>query len=290
MPELPEVETIARCLDGLLSGLTVADVEVRWPRSVATPSPETFSRELAGLTVRGVSRRGKFVVIDLSTKALLVHLRMTGQLLFCEAASEELDGDPHVHVVVRFASDSGLYYRDVRKFGRLWLVEDPESVLEPLGPEPLAEAFTHDSLGALLGHRRRQVKPLLLDQHVLAGLGNIYVDESLWAAGIHPLRHASGLAPEEMRRLHSAIRAVLGQAVLNKGTTLQDFVGPQGDAGRNQDVLAVVRREGEPCLRCGQDIERIVVGGRGTHYCPACQPWSPGDEHPVADRPEPRTD
>lgn len=282
MPELPEVETIARCLHGLVRGLTVADVEVRWPRTVATPSPEAFSRELAGLTVRGVSRRGKFVVIDLPGKTLLTHLRMTGQLLFCESASEDLHADRHVHVLLRFGPGSWLYYRDVRKFGRLWLVDDPESVLAPLGPEPLDDAFTHESLNSLLGHRRRQVKPLLLDQHVLAGLGNIYVDESLWTAGIHPLRHASGLAPEEMRRLHTAIRAVLGQAVRNKGTTLQDFCGPSGEAGRNQDVLAVVRREGEPCLRCGQDIERIVVGGRGTHYCPGCQPWSSGDERSAA--------
>ena len=277
MPELPEVETVVRGLQTRLVGEVVAEVCVRWPRIIATPAADRFERELCGRQIIQVTRRGKFVVMALEpSKSLLVHLRMTGQLLWAEpittaGAPEPLDGDVHRHVFIRFASGATLSFRDQRKFGRLYLVDDPQDVLGGLGDEPLAASFTPQVLGALLRPHRRRIKPLLLEQRILAGLGNIYVDEALWEASIHPLRQAHTLSDVEAERLHAAIRLVLQRAIDNRGTTLRDYCDLQGQPGRNQEYLAVRNREGEACYRCGQAIERALVGGRGTYYCPRCQ-------------------
>ncbi|MCD6520836.1 MAG: bifunctional DNA-formamidopyrimidine glycosylase/DNA-(apurinic or apyrimidinic site) lyase [Anaerolineae bacterium] len=269
MPELPEVETIVRELSKQLPGKRIIDVQVRWPRLIAAPSPRAFCEQAIGLTIQEVTRRGKFILISLPPLSLLIHLRMSGQLLL---VSEDTPADKHVHVIWRFSSDEALFYRDVRKFGRLYLVRDPQAILAGLGPEPLSSEFTPQRLAELLRGQRRQIKPLLMDQHTLAGLGNIYTDESLWLAGIHPKRRAGSLTPSEIQRLHQAIRQVLWNAIQHKGTTLRDFRDPHNGAGENQFSLAVYGHQGEPCPRCGHPIERDLIGGRGTHFCPLCQP------------------
>ena len=270
MPELPEVETIVRRLRPLLSGQRITSVFVRWPRIVDRPSPDRFARELVGCTVHGVERRSKFLLFDLAPLSLLVHLRMTGQFRYRPHGSDP-DEDRHVHVVLGL-SQGTLLYRDLRKFGRLYLVEDPAPVLCDLGPEPLGDAFTLDHLRQALSRRRRAIKPLLMEQTVVAGLGNIYVDESLWLAGIHPLRQAHTLDRGETARLHGAIRQVVAQAIANMGTTLRDYRDPHDRPGNNQTALAVYGRRDAPCRRCGEPVLKTTVNSRGTHFCPRCQP------------------
>lgn len=276
MPELPEVETVARGLQATLPGRTVVAVDVCWPGCVASPDPAEFARRLIGQQVRRVGRRGKWIVFDLAGgDTLLVHLRMTGRLLVRAEGCADL-----LHLRVRFCLDDGrsLCFSDQRKFGRMWLVDDPGVVLGALGVEPLDAAFTVAQLSEILARRRRQIKPLLLDQTVVAGLGNIYVDESLWRAGIHPLRASDRLSPDEVQRLHTAIQTVLREAVAREGTTLDDqgYVGANGRPGDFAGSLGVYARAGAACPRCGCIVERIVVGQRGTHICPMCQPLSQG--------------
>jgi formamidopyrimidine-DNA glycosylase len=277
MPELPEVETVARGLRASLVGCAITGVEVRWVRTLVPPDPATFARRLVGQVVSGVGRRGKWIVIALDDgDTLLVHLRMTGQLVL-----EPADSPDDRHVRVLFSLDDGRWLRfsDQRKFGRMVLTADPQGRLGELGSEPLADDFTAQRLQEMLARRRGRIKPLLLNQRFVAGLGNIYADESLWRAGIHPLRQAGGLNPVEVRRLHQGIRSVLQAAIDGGGTTLADsaYRQPDGRSGEFYDLLAVYGREGQPCVRCGGPIERIVVGQRGTHFCPCCQPL-PGVE------------
>ncbi len=270
MPEMPEVETIVQSLRRQIVGEVICDVRVRWHRSIDRPGVKEFVEQLGGQGIHDVRRRGKFVIMDLSQRSLLIHLRMTGQLLLCDAPNEALE-EEHVHVILPFASGRVLYFRDVRKFGRFYLVDKADEIVGDLGPEPLAEDFTASALAKLFEGRRARIKSLLLDQHVLAGLGNIYTDESLWKARIHPCRPVDDLDFEEMKRLHSSIRQVLRSAVENRGTTLRSYRDPNNRRGRNQERLTVYGREGEACPRCGRAIERDVVAGRGTYYCPACQ-------------------
>ena len=281
MPEMPEVETIVRALRKRIVGQMVADVEVEWPRSIALSSPDTFSRQVIGRRVVEVTRRGKFTIIHLAPcKSMVVHMGMTGHLVVDEEhdprALEKNHRDRHTRVLIQFASGKALRFRDARKFGRIYLVDDPCDVplLRDLGPEPLSSAFTPQVLGELLHRHRRQVKPLLLDQRFLAGLGNIYVDESLWQARIHPQALTHKLTAHQVLSLHRAIRKVLTQAIRNRGTTLRDYRDPQDEPGDNQWSLSVYGLHGEQCKRCGQIIQRAMVGGRSTHYCPACQPYT----------------
>ncbi|MHB1355501.1 MAG: DNA-formamidopyrimidine glycosylase [Anaerolineae bacterium] len=274
MPELPEVETIVRKLKLRIIGQRVASVQVRWPRSVAIPSLERFKIELVGREICSVGRRGKYIVITLAPNGfLLVHLRMTGRLIFVDADSQPhpLETDPHTHVVLEFVSRDRLYFRDTRKFGRLFLVDNPSQVLDALGIEPLGPDFTSESLGLLLIKRRRPLKVALLDQSMLAGLGNIYVDESLWHARLSPCRTSNTLTIDEVGRLHQAISSVLACALEHHGTTLRDYRDPDNEAGANVSCLEVYGRAGQSCSRCGMPIERMVVAQRGTHYCPRCQ-------------------
>ncbi|HEY75898.1 MAG TPA: bifunctional DNA-formamidopyrimidine glycosylase/DNA-(apurinic or apyrimidinic site) lyase [Thermoflexia bacterium] len=270
MPELPEVETIVRGLQGLV-GRRIADVEVRWERTVAVPDVETFVRRLQGRRIEEIKRRGKWVVIRLDGDLfLLIHLRMSGRLVVGRGNPAE---DRHLRVALALDDGSRLFFFDPRKFGRMALVEDPGRVVEGLGPEPLDEGFTVEQLRDRLAGRRARLKPLLLDQRVVAGLGNIYADEVLWRAGLHPLRRADRLTEEEVARLHRAIREVLEEAIAGRGTTLEDgqYVGADGQPGDFAPRLAVYRRAGQPCPRCGTPIQRARVGGRGTHFCPRCQ-------------------
>ena len=269
MPELPEVETIVNQLRPCLRGRQIEAVWVGWERIVDRPPAEEFRRRLQGQTFVAAERRGKFLLFPLrSGDTLLVHLRMTGRLLL-QPCDVELD--QHTHAVLTLDDGQRLHYRDPRKFGRLYLVDDPQEVVGRLGPEPLAADFDATALAAQLADQRARIKSLLLDQRVLAGLGNIYADEALFRAAIHPLRLGQSLAAEEIARLYAAVRAVLSEAIAAQGSTLRDYRSASGQSGRFQEQLQVFRRQGESCPRCGTVLERIRVGGRSTHFCPRCQ-------------------
>jgi len=269
MPELPEVETIKRDLRRLLVGRTIVGVGVGWEGCVDRPSLEEFGEQIAGRRIEDVGRRGKFVVFTLSGGlALLVHLRMTGSLLVKEASTP---WEPHTRLCLGLDDGQELRFVNVRKFGRLYLVADPEEVLGDLGPEPLDEDFRVEDFCALFNNRRGMIKPLLLNQRFIAGLGNIYVDEALFEGGLHPRRRADTLTSDELARLYGAIRHVLRQGIAEEGTSRSDYVRPDGSEGRHQNSLLVSGRAGEACPRCGTTIERLVVGGRGTYICPRCQ-------------------
>jgi formamidopyrimidine-DNA glycosylase len=272
MPELPEVETTRRTLAPALIGRTFTGVALEWPRAVAYPDPEDFARRLVGRRVTDVERRGKHLIIVLDDGSrLVVHLRMTGSLQFADQAAA-----PSRFTRNTLLLDAGgaLRFVDLRKFGQLWLIGPDEEERLPFGrtgPEPLDPDFTADALGALLRRRPGKLKATLLDQRVLAGLGNIYVDEALFEAGLHPERSAAGLTDAEVQRLHAAVVAVLQRGIANQGTSYRDFVGPFGEQGSNQEDLRVWGRAGLPCPRCGTPIQKVRVAGRGTHLCPACQ-------------------
>nr|MBC7245303.1 bifunctional DNA-formamidopyrimidine glycosylase/DNA-(apurinic or apyrimidinic site) lyase [Chloroflexota bacterium] len=271
MPELPEVETLAVDLRRLLTGAEFANVEVLWPKSVAMPAVDEFVRQVPGRKVLDVSRRGKFLVLSLSGPSfLLIHLRMSGHVRV-EPTTEPVDG--HARLIFHLSDGRRLLFSDPRKFGRVYWTTDLNLVLGDLGPEPLSADFTAQDFVKLLSAHRGVLKPLLLNQTVLAGLGNIYTDEALFAASLHPLRKASTLSAAEGERLYWAIREVLQQAIHNRGTTLTDerFRDAEGRPGSHAQHLCVYRRVGEPCPRCGTPIERITVGNRGTHFCPRCQ-------------------
>jgi len=275
MPELPEVETVVRDLrkHGLVNTV-ILGIDVRWPRAVSGLAPAAFVKALIGRAVTGVTRRAKYIVITLDSGArLLIHLRMTGKLRFLPAGERP---GKHDHVVITFDGQRRLVFNDTRKFGRFLLCPVSSDPFSNLGPEPLEDAFTVSALRRRLEGKRRMIKPLLLDQATVAGLGNIYADESLWHAKIHPERRSDTLSPLEIRRLHTAIRTVLRHAVENGGTTLGDgatnFYSVAGHRGRNADALNVFRRDGLPCPRCGTALARMTVGQRGTHFCPVCQP------------------
>jgi formamidopyrimidine-DNA glycosylase len=276
MPELPEVETIARALrqgGRLLDGKPAPSILQRpvqsahllWERSLAVPAPAELQSRLPGQAIVDVSRRGKFLALHLTRDTLLVHLRMSGDL-FALPVGEGLPD--YTRFYADLEGNLRLVFNDARKFGRLWLVSDPQQILGGLGPEPLDESFTADDLYDLLHARRRQLKPLLLDQTFLAGLGNIYADEALHLAGLHPLRDSAGISREEATRLWNAIRQVLEEGIRRNGASI-DWVYRGGDF---QNSFRVYQRTGEPCPVCGTPIERITVGQRGTHFCPHCQP------------------
>ena len=276
MPELPEVETVRRGLAAQIVGRTFAGIAyLEWPRTITAPAPAALAARLAGQRVRAVRRRAKFLIVDLDGgEHLVIHLRMTGQLT---VAPGDTPRERFARVAFAFADGDELRFSDIRRFGRIALLTGDELAarLGDLGPEPLDDAWTAEQFVAALGARRTRLKPLLLDQGFLAGLGNIYVDESLFRAGLHPLTSAADVPPERARALHAAIRAVLAEAIGSGGTTFSNYRDAYGQEGDYYERRRVYAREGEPCVACGAQIVRIVVGGRGTHYCPACQP-APG--------------
>jgi formamidopyrimidine-DNA glycosylase len=272
MPELPEVETFARTLRPGLTGRQILSAQLLWAKTLATPTPGEFARHITGQTIRDVSRRAKYLDLQLDDFHLFIHLRMSGDL-----ALQPADYQPQKHdrLLLRLSDQrrsdySTLTFNDPRKFGRIWLTDDPSSVTGRLGPEPLSDAFTPAWLYAALRSRQRQMKPLLLDQGFLAGLGNIYTDEALHLAGIHPLRISDTITKEEANRLHAAIRRALEDGIEHNGASI-DWVYRGGGF---QNYFRVYGRQGQACPVCGTAIERTVVGQRGTHYCPACQPES----------------
>jgi len=274
MPELPEVQTLVNDLNAAgLVGKRIAGAAVYWPRSIAKLSPKVFCTRIRAKTIRHIWRRGKFIVFDLSADHhLLIHLRMTGRL---HLVAPDLKRSKHEHVILTLGKRLHLRFHDTRKFGRMFLVNDLEPILNPLGPEPLAAAFTARMLTDRLQSRKRLMKPLLLDQTFIAGLGNIYVDEALWEARIHPCRIATSLSKTETKALHRAIPKVLNRGLKNLGTSLgtgkSNFYSVARHQGRNQDQLKVFRRAGLPCPRCKTRVERIIVGQRSTHICSRCQ-------------------
>jgi formamidopyrimidine-DNA glycosylase len=275
MPELPEVQTVVNDLQAAgLVGTTITGAQVFWPRTVAALTPEAFCRRISGQTINTLWRRAKFIAVDfIEPLHLFIHLRMSGRL---HLTSPDEPRQKHEHLVLDFDDGRQLRFHDTRKFGRMYLVNDPDDVIGGLGPEPLDPAFTPKVFAARLHARQRRVKPLLLDQTFLAGLGNIYVDEALWEARIHPQRLASSLSAAEVRALHQAIRNVLQRGLNNLGTTLgtgkANFYSVARREGRNKEELQVFRRTHQPCPRCQTMIERILVGQRSTHICPNCQP------------------
>ncbi len=270
MPELPEVETIARHLAPVLTGQTIARVDVLWARTVDRPAPDAFCVALTGARVMNIGRRGKFIQTALSTgQTLLTHLRMSGKFAVRRDGPGE---DKHARLRWQLSDGAWVIFVDPRKFGRFYLVDDPCEITGTLGPEPLSVDFTPEWLEGQLAHRRGEIKPLLLNQRFIAGLGNIYVSEALWQSGIHPQRIAGTLTASEAQRLHAAIVAVLRAGLANGGTSLDGhYVYPSGGTGQHQDYLRVYDRAGEQCPRCGYALERIVQGQRSTYFCPVCQ-------------------
>jgi len=273
MPELPEVETIARILrlgvpgQPPVVGRRILDAQLLWARTLAEPAPEEFRNCLIGQMIENTTRRGKFLVFRLSRDWLLFHLRMSGDLLVRSAGTSP---ETHDRLVLELEGDLQLTFNDARKFGRVWLVAEVDRVLGGLGPEPLDEGFTAGQYYARLQRTHRQLKPLLLDQTFLAGLGNIYVDEALNLAGLHPLTPANQLNEEQAGVLLASIRSVLRDGIACNGASI-DWVYRGGEF---QNYFRVYQRTGEPCPKCGTPIARIVVGQRGTHFCPHCQPLS----------------
>ncbi len=278
MPELPEVENTVRDLKPLLVGRRVLDVRIHWPRLVHGKSPEAFAAELSGRQIVNTDRRGKYLLFPLDNGCTwVVHLRMTGQLHVVPA---QVDVERHVHAVLDLDNGQQLRYRDARKFGRFYLVDEPESVLGKLGPEPLSESFTPLELFNRLQGRRTAIKTLLLDQRVVAGLGNIYADEALFRVGLDPRRPARTLSQADCNRLHTAIRQTLATAIREGGSSLggsalTNYRRPTGVQGSFQRRHQVYHLAGHPCPVCGTPIERIRLGQRSAHFCPRCQFYEP---------------
>lgn len=273
MPELPEVETIVRELrEANLIGLQIEKAIVFWDRSIANLNSHQFCQKIYNQKIADIQRRGKFLVFKLTNDTLLVHLRMTGKFLITH--NEDKD---HSHERVRlYLSDQRiLHYEDQRKFGKWYLTSNPDQFLDKLGVEPLSKDFTLEALRKCIKGSIRRIKPFLLDQRFVAGLGNIYVDEALWAAKVHPLRITQSLTENEIIELHFSIVQVLKIGIKNIGTSLgaarANYFSVSGRRGNNQQALKVFRRDGLLCPRCQAIIKKIVVAQRGTHFCPNCQ-------------------
>ena len=264
MPELPEVETIARNIRPALIGKTVLLAKLLWDRTLAAPSPAVFKHKIKGQRIEAVNRRAKFLSLSLSKDVLLVHLRMSGDLL---AVLGGYQPTLHDRLILKLSEDTTLVFSDPRRFGRVWLVNNPDAVLGHLGPEPLGPEFTPEWFYENLHSRRRQIKPLLLDQTFLAGMGNIYTDEALYAARLHPRMRSNRISPAQAEKLWQGIRDVLEAGIMRSGASI-DWVYRGGDF---QNQFRVYGRQDQPCLVCGSPIEKIVLGQRGTHFCPRCQ-------------------
>ncbi len=289
MPELPEVETIRRRLEAALVGATIRDVVLN-DSSVCQMSEAQLRALIDGRRITALRRRGKYLLIDLGDVVAIVHLRMTGQLLLrVESSCVPLAGR-QPRFALRLTPDVELSFRDVRRFGRLWALPAAEErdFFAGMGPEPFGDEFTVMYLRAALEGRRAPLKAFLLDQRRLAGVGNIYADEALFRARLHPLRAAGSVGPREAQRLHAAILETLQAGIDHNGSSIESFLDPAGQPGTFQDILNVYQRTGQPCRVCSAPVRRVVVGGRGTHFCAHCQPYragrsrhaaSPADEH-----------
>nr|WP_072053245.1 DNA-formamidopyrimidine glycosylase [Bacillus atrophaeus] len=273
VPELPEVETVRRTLTGLVRGKTIKSVEIRWPNIIKRPAePEEFARNLIGETIQSIGRRGKFLLFHLDHFVMVSHLRMEGKYGLHQAEDPD---DKHVHVVFTMTDGTQLRYRDVRKFGTMHLFHPGEEMrelpLSQLGPEPDDKEFTDAYLKERLMKTNRAVKTALLDQKAVVGLGNIYVDEALFRAGIHPETKANQLSAKKIKKLHEEIKNTLQEAIDAGGSTVRSYINSQGEIGMFQLRHFVYGKKDKPCKTCGTMISKIVVGGRGTHFCAKCQ-------------------
>jgi len=270
VPELPEVETIKNELSPWIVGQSFTGVTISDERIVAEGSAEEIRRGLIGQTIQRLERRGKYLIAHLSNgRSLIIHLRMTGALLLNPKGVER-----YTRAVFDFSGGHRLLFRDPRRMGLIWLVDDVHTVVGKLGPEPLDESFTSDILGQRLSRHRIPVKAALLDQAIIAGIGNMYADEALFAARIHPLRKANGLSGREVRALHNCICNVLWAGIDCKGASVDTYIRPEGALGTAHCDFKVAHRGGEPCSICGNTIERVSIQNRGSYFCPTCQPLS----------------
>lgn len=276
MPELPEVETIIRRLrDGThdqppVLGQKIQSVEINWERIIAEPEPESFKRALIGKTITDVRRRAKYLHFPLDEGHLVGHLRMSGDMRMMRRLDPKgapIPNNEYDQVIINFESNWRMTFSSIRKFGRMWYTDDLRSIFGKLGPEPLSEDFTAEMLYEITNAHSRQIKPLLMDQHIIAGLGNVYTDESLFKARIHPLRQSDSLSKIETEVLYHAIRHTLTEGILSFGASL-DWIYRGGEF---QNTFKVYQQEDEPCPVCGTKIKKISVGQRGTHFCPQCQ-------------------
>lgn len=271
MPELPEVETVRRGLEALIVGKTILRVDVSLARIIRHPSVLEFQERLQNKRIESVGRRGKYLLFEVPPYTLVSHLRMEGQYRVAQPADSIA---PHTHVIFYLSDDTELRYRDVRQFGTMDAIsefEEMPSGVTALGPEPFDAALSAQSLRECLHRRNAPIKSVLLNQSCIAGLGNIYVDEALFLAGIHPLTKASRIGEKRAKLLLESIRDVLTRAIDAGGSSVRTYVNGYGRHGGFQMQLHVYGRNGEPCLRCGQPIEKTRLGGRGTHFCPNCQ-------------------
>ena len=281
MPELPEVEYVARQLRTALVGARIMRVEVFWPRAVSRMTPEELIARLTGRRVLAVGRRAKYLVLTLdSGESLVIHRRMSGNLRLARAD----ESVPYTRVAFTLSNGRRLLFTDPRKFGRIIIVapEELPALFRRLGPEPLDSDFTPEALAERLAGRRRAIKTALLDQSIVAGLGNIYADEALFRARIHPLRSAASLTAEEIAALRAGIQGALQTGIEHGGTTFGRHRGLYDEQGSNLEHVEVYRRTGQPCLRCGTPIVRIRIAQRSAHFCPHCQPAPATSKTPPA--------
>jgi formamidopyrimidine-DNA glycosylase len=277
MPELPEVETVVRGLREPLIGRTVMSVWYERAKVIRTPGAAQFALRIVGQTFRAVNRRAKYILCQMDHDILAIHLKMTGRLYVTghygyENSPEAEQHDRWVRLKLGLDNDTSLHFSDARRFGGVFLIQDIRQVAPDLGPEPLEDAFTVAALKERLHNRHKIIKSLLLDQSFIAGVGNIYADEALHQAGIHPLRAASSLTRPEITRLHRAIRSVLNKGIEYQGASVNWYRKPDGTRGQSQDHFRVYDREGQPCFKCGTPIVKMWVAQRGAHFCPHCQP------------------
>lgn len=266
MPELPEVETIKNELLPRILGRTIITIDIAWDGMVKQQAAEDFKTRVTGQTITGLTRRGKYLFFSLSSgEKLVMHMKMTGSLIV-----NPVD-DRFTRVVFHMDNGDTVHFWDPRKFGKMWLAPDESAVTDKLGPEPLEVDFTSDILARCLKNRTAPVKPVLLDQSVIAGIGNMYADEALFDAKIHPLKTAGSLSADEIKRLHESILRVLNKALTLKGASVRNYIRPDGSPGTAHDEFNVAHGVGKNCPDCGTPIERIVVRGRGTYFCPKCQ-------------------
>ena len=269
MPELPEVETIKNCLLPQVRGRCFTGVTLLWPGLVRQPSPEEFCNRLSGQQIEDIQRRGKYLIFRLSQgDRLVLHLKMTGVLLLQPSSAP---AQPHTRAVFHLGKEANIHFWDQRKFGAAWLVGDELTVVGNLGPEPLDERFTPEVLGKILSRHNMPLKALLLEQNIIAGIGNMYADEALFAARISPLKSGHDLTEEETKRLHQAIREVLSAAIQHSGASVDTYKQPDGELGTAHLFFQVAHRRGERCRNCHAAIQRTTVRGRGTYFCPVCQ-------------------
>ena len=269
MPELPEVETIVRQLRARgVEGREILSAKVNWARTVEPLSAADFSKQIRGTSIDGISRVGKWMMFSLSSgQTIMIHLRMAG--------SFSMEKGSYDRIVLKLSDGLNLYYRDTRKFGRWKLVDDPQDILDKLGPDALTRQFSRRYFCEAMRRHHRMIKPLILDQSVVAGLGNIYADEALWEAKIHPERRSDLLTDIELERLFCAIKHVLKTGVRNGGTSLGDgktnYRDVEGQSGGHREMVKAYGRSGKPCERCKTNLEKIIVAQRGTTFCPDCQ-------------------